>query len=262
MVRLAALDVLRQIPDQVRERVILLFEEPEAYLHPHLRRKLRDVLADLSSQGWTVVCSTHAPEFISFEHEQQVVRLSRSGDTVSSGAWLTSGTSAEIKLQEKLDEHGTHEMLFANCVVLCEGKEDQHAIRRFLERTSLDLDGKSVSTLGVGGVANLPDYARIAKTLGIRWCALLDEDRIPGQPRNAKTAQVRARLDGLQTVEDAIFEWPQDLEACLKQTDGKALPEWQERTLGGLSLTELKAGFADYCQTGEAVQNWVDQNSA
>jgi len=44
MIRLAALEALTEYPDLVRERVVLLLEEPETHLHPHLRRKIRRVL--------------------------------------------------------------------------------------------------------------------------------------------------------------------------------------------------------------------------
>ncbi len=49
LIRLAALDVLSQYEEEVRERTLLLFEEPETYLHPHLRRKMRDVLERLAA---------------------------------------------------------------------------------------------------------------------------------------------------------------------------------------------------------------------
>src|SRR3990172_5355670 len=63
LIRVAALDVLSQYPDQIRERVVLLFEEPETYLHPHLVRKLRSVLEQLAGNGWTVVTATHVAAF-------------------------------------------------------------------------------------------------------------------------------------------------------------------------------------------------------
>jgi energy-coupling factor transporter ATP-binding protein EcfA2 len=55
VVRLAALEALSKYPELTKERVVLLLEEPETHLHPHLRRKLRKVLASLSAKGWTIV---------------------------------------------------------------------------------------------------------------------------------------------------------------------------------------------------------------
>jgi predicted ATP-dependent endonuclease of OLD family len=113
LIRLAALDVLSQYPGEVAKRVVLLVEEPETHLHPHLRRKMRDVLARLAKQGWFVIAATHGPEFVSFAKPQVIVKLWRKGDDVAKGVLDTSTVTAAVKYQEKLDEHGSHEMLFA-----------------------------------------------------------------------------------------------------------------------------------------------------
>lgn len=134
LVRLAALDVLSQYPGQVADRVVVLAEEPETHLHPHLRRKMRGVLERLAAQGWTVLTATHGPEFISFAQPQVVVRLWRRGDDVAKGVFDTTTTTDAVKFQERLDERGNHEMLFAHRAVLCEGKNDPWAIRSALAK--------------------------------------------------------------------------------------------------------------------------------
>jgi len=65
--------------------------------------------------------ATHGPEFISFSRPQLVVKLWRKGDDVAKGVFDTSTATAAVKFQEKLDERGNREMLFAQRVVLCEG---------------------------------------------------------------------------------------------------------------------------------------------
>ncbi len=257
LVRLAALDVLRQMPDQRRERVVLLFEEPEAFLHPHLRRKLRSVLADLSSGGWTIICTTHAPEFISFQQDQQVVRMCRTGDQVTYGTLTTSGSPEEIKIQEKLDEHGTHEMFFANAVILCEGKDDEHALRLWLGKNNADLDGKSISVVGVGSVNNLPAYAETASALGIAWCAVLDEDRT-SSGLNPATEAKRQELRTLASSADLVVDWPGSLEACLGIAVGsKALPAWQEQHLEVLDAAGIKQAHPQFAATCASVKKWA-----
>jgi len=51
LIRLAALDALSQYSDQAADHVVLLAEEPETHLHPHLRRKMRDVLGGWQSKA-------------------------------------------------------------------------------------------------------------------------------------------------------------------------------------------------------------------
>src|SRR5690606_38270648 len=78
LVRLAALEVIEDYAaDPPATPVVLLCEEPEVYLHPHLRRKLRDVLERLSARDWLIIAATHATDFISFNRTQQIVRLWR-----------------------------------------------------------------------------------------------------------------------------------------------------------------------------------------
>ena len=115
---MSSVGILKQISD----RVLLLLEEPETYLHPHLCRTMRAVLGQLAQQGWIVLTATHGPELISFAQPQVIVKLWRKGDDVSKGAFDTNLASDALRFQEKLDERGNHEMLFANKIVLCEGK--------------------------------------------------------------------------------------------------------------------------------------------
>jgi predicted ATP-dependent endonuclease of OLD family len=119
---MAALEALTKYPDLMKERVVLLLEEPETHLHPHLSRKLRRVLASLSAKGWTIVYSTHSPEMVSFDEKQVITRLVRSGDAVTHKSVHTDKINPDAKLQSKLDERGAHDFLFASCAVFCEGK--------------------------------------------------------------------------------------------------------------------------------------------
>src|SRR5579885_2870158 len=202
LVRIAALDVLSQFPDQVRERVVLLFEEPETYLHPHLTRKLRGVLERLAANGWIVLTATHAPEMISFASPQVVVRLWRKPDGVGKGELRTIEAGSHAKFQEWLDERGGHEMLFAQRAVLCEGKDDVFAVRLYLEKLKIDLDGRSVSIINAGDVGAVPAYAEMAKKLGIPWCAITDEDKDGDGTIKKNTEISRRKLDKLKTPRD------------------------------------------------------------
>ena len=53
-----------EMPENVKSTIIL-FEEPELYLHPHLMRRLKDALLDISKKhGWQIIISTHSPFLI------------------------------------------------------------------------------------------------------------------------------------------------------------------------------------------------------
>lgn len=260
LVRLAALDVISQYPDQVADRVILLTEEPETHLHPHLRRKMRTVLERLAGQGWIVISATHGPEFISFTSPQVVVKLWRKGDDVAKGVFDTSAVTAAMKFQEKLDERGNHEMLFAHRVVLCEGKDDCWAIRSCLGKLdpSLDLDTSSVSLVDTGGVQNLPDYADIAKKLGIPWCAVSDEDKKLGGSVNPNTEATRKKVEAARGADDMSTIWPGSLEACLgASAPQKAKPEWQATNIDPKPLAQMEREHSDFVAACTSVHKWI-----
>ncbi|TIL84096.1 MAG: ATP-binding protein, partial [Mesorhizobium sp.] len=83
VIRLAALEALTLYPELIRERVVLLLEEPETHLHPHLRRKIRKTLGDLATKGWTIIYTTHSSELVSFEDKMAITRLVRTKGSVS-----------------------------------------------------------------------------------------------------------------------------------------------------------------------------------
>lgn len=258
LVRLAALDVLRGYPETGKERVVLLFEEPETFLHPHLRRKLRNVLRDLAAAGWTIVATTHAPEYISLVQPQTVCRLRRAGGDVSKGVFLTSKSAQSTRIQEKLDERGNHELFFANKVVLCEGKDDVFALHTYFEKTDADVDGASVTLVDVGGVENMPDYVSILQDLAIPWCAVTDEDAEADGTVKEKTAEVRRKLEAIRGSEDICPLWRGSLETCLGVSPGhKARPWWQERHLVPKSIDKIKAEHPHYLSAAEQVRSWI-----
>lgn len=258
LVRIAALDVLSQYPQEAATRVVLLFEEPESFLHPHLSRKLRGVLERLAAAGWVVVLTTHSPNLVSFSCNQSIVRLTRNADTVTARFLRAIEVDGAAKFQERLDERGSHEMLFAQKVVLCEGQDDVFAIRSYLQkRCDVDLDGRSVSIIRAGDVGQLSAFASIASKLGIPWCAVSDEDLLPDGTTKSVTAEARSRLKALQSPTDCQVQWPQDLEACLRKSPGKATPNWQSQHIETKSTDDLKNDNPNYITACEAIRTWA-----
>lgn len=258
LVRVAALDVLGTYADALKDRVVLLFEEPETYLHPHLRRRLRDVLGELAKKGWVVLAATHSSEFVRFGATQQIHRLWRAGTNVVSGSLSAATVAKRTLLQEKLEEHGNHEFLFANRVIFVEGKDDLFAVRTVLLKRGSDLDGRSVSVVSVGGVENLPEYVRLATQLKIPWCAVTDEDVQDDGTVKAKTEQVRKTLAGRATAVDLLMQWPISLESVLGKDSGKAKPEWQAENIEPLAWESLERDYAAYAALGRAIEDWMN----
>ena len=268
LVRLAALDVLSQFPDQMKSRVVLLFEEPETHLHPHLRRRMRDVLEKLASGGWCVVTTTHAPEFVDLGANQRIVKLRRSqGDVAHSFVDSTTAPNS-IQIQAKVNEQGNGELFFANKVVICEGKDDEFALRSMLEMLEVDLDGRSISILSIGGRDNAVDYARLLRSIGTSWCAVTDEDKLPDGTIKEASQKTREELESLKREGDVHLQWPIDLEHCFGiarnaakrgKPEFKAGPDWQAGKLSRLSKAEVERQFPELYAVSAEVAKWIEE---
>jgi ABC-type arginine transport system ATPase subunit len=262
LVRMAALESLQHYEPEKQDPVLLLFEEPESFLHPHLRRKLRSVLERLAAAHWIPICSTHAPEFISFSRPQQIVRLWRMGSQSTHGVLLSGSIPEGPKFQEKLEERGNHEFLFGRRAILCEGKDDCFALTTYFDKIGTDLDGLSVSIVDLGGIDNMPSYASIAKSLGIPWCALTDEDIQPDGILNPKTDVVREQLIKLSADQDLVPVWPGSLERSLSMTQGKATPVWQEKHIAVLTVDRIASQHPQFSKTCKSIADWLTSSVA
>lgn len=255
VIRLAALEALTEFKDLIKDRVVLLLEEPETHLHPHLRRRIRKVLGELAAKGWVIVHSTHSPELVSFDEKQVIHRLVRHAGKVTCGTVHTDQIGPEAKLQSKLDERGAHDFLFSTAAVFCEGKDDGFAIRLGFDKTSMDYDGRSVSITQCGDVGAIPAFTSISSKLGIRWCAVTDEDLLPDGSIKPMTLKARQKIDQHKGVADLQIMWPGDLERCFGLTTGKATPEV---VLTKLSEPAWEATHPKFKSVLAGIAAWID----
>jgi AAA domain, putative AbiEii toxin, Type IV TA system/Overcoming lysogenization defect protein-like, TOPRIM domain len=257
VIRLAALEALSEYPQLIKERVVLLLEEPETHLHPHLCRKIRRVLSELAAKGWTVVYTTHSSELVSFEARQNIIRLVRSKGVVTTRSADTGLVDHSAKLQSKLDERGAHDFLFSTGAIFCEGKDDSLATRMAFESSGIDYDARSVSVTQCGSVSAIPGFAAISTTLGIRWCALTDEDRLNDGTVNPNTEKYRRQIDGLKRAADSQVQWPGSLESALAVSSGKATPEVAAMKL---ARPDWKTSYPDFAAAITEMAVWIDPN--
>jgi predicted ATPase len=255
VIRLAALEALAEYPELIKERRVVLLEEPETHLHPHLARKIRRVLLDLASKGWTVIYSTHSLELVSFDARQKISRLVRSKGSVECRSIDTAQVDQSARLQSKLDEQGAHDFLFSTAAVFCEGQDDSFAIRLAFDDCGIDYDGRSVSVIQCGSVSAMPAFAAISSALGIRWCALTDEDRLTDGTINPVTEKHRKKVDGHKSATDLLVSWPVNLEQSLNIVGGKARPEV---TAQKLTRPDWRTRYPGFRATVGRVATWID----
>ena len=245
-----------------RENALLLFEEPELFLHPHGRRHLFSQLQDLSNSGVQIIYTTHSPDFVSLENIGAVRLVSKT---------LARGTEVEPpKLEyllgkewKKCAKHlrpPKNEMFFARSVVLVEGATEELAIRHLAEimPTPLNLDRLDCSVLAVESKTALPICIRIAHALGKRVLAAYDTDSDKTSPQDIETNQSRKEeLEEACQTDGKLIEVDPFLEAVAGLPNPKrkskvdliagfldGLGEWDDVPSGLKSLMESVAAFA------------------
>lgn len=168
-----------------RPSYLLLFEEPELYLHPRAQRQLFDALARFSADH-PVIVTTHSPLFFSAESTSTFVKLRRT--STSEG-----GTSLVCALPVNLRGHMSardafqiicHEnneaALFARTVVLVEGDSDVVVFPHLskLLNSSWDPVEKNIVFIKTGGKTSIARYREFFRRFEIEVHAIADLDAI------------------------------------------------------------------------------------
>lgn len=213
ILRLAIIRTYREISDDKRIGTFLV-EEPEVYLHPHLRRYFHKTLKELADAGNQVIVTTHDSSFVELPEYKTVGRVAKKPTSTFFRTAEPLDFSYE-RVSTKLSGSNNNEILFAHSVVLTEGQTDQAVVRGLLERDGYDLDSHSVSVANCGSRNNLPDYIKLLKALDISFYALADGDKstVAIQP------QLQSQIDKITNMTNGNhFLFSEDLEHALGTT--------------------------------------------
>lgn len=159
----------------------VLIDEPEMYLHPHAQRHFYAILREIAERGDAqVVYSTHSSVFADATRFEALRLVRRPAGGSSSATFVRDEDRAQLedargKLETEYDATRS-EALFADAVLLVEGKADLVAVQSVASRLQLDLDGCNLSVLECGGKTSIPFHARACRALEIPVCALYDDD--------------------------------------------------------------------------------------
>lgn len=223
--------------NEIHQRsLLLLFEEPELYIHPHLLRKLKDSLHELAKGGlWQVACTTHSPVFINItEDPTSLVILRKVGDNravertqleASPFGDDEEGKFNKESLRAALDFNPTlNEVFFAQKSILVEGDTELAILKHckgLLQEVGVDLSASHDRTVvSCSGKWTIPAIAILLKHFGIPFRVIhdldgkgIDQGNLDSLPHihpfraNAKIAQIVPAEDILvndDCVEDLI----------------------------------------------------------
>lgn len=174
--RLAVIETLIDMQEGER-KLLLLIEEPEIYLHVHLRRYFSKILRRVAERGNQVIFTTHSSEFVDLERPHEIVRLQKpSGGPTIVRQVAQKSTFDFARAKQKLRRLGNQELFFARYAILTEGQDDQGVIEFLLQAKGVDIDVYSISIINCDSVDNIPDYVRLCIELGIDFYVIHDQD--------------------------------------------------------------------------------------
>jgi putative ATP-dependent endonuclease of OLD family len=212
-----------------RPLTILLIEEPELYQHPLAIKRFARVLRRLSSeeQHVQVIYSTHAAEFVGFDHFDSIRRFQKQPQpdgrppaTEVNSLGLTE-VAAQFVATWDLDpevvtlESTRHrirtvmagqvsEGFFARGLVLVEGGQDVAMLEGIAARRGVRLEDKGVAIVPVGGKGNLDRAQIVFSGFGIPSYVVWDGDASRTTQREASARQNRA-LARLSSLTESDF---------------------------------------------------------
>jgi putative ATP-dependent endonuclease of OLD family len=214
---------------------IILFEEPELFLHPHIMRSLKRALQAISRKlDWQVVVTTHSPFLIDIADDPLSLVVFKRQSSLHAPAitQLQEDPFGEDEdsvrdreaLRAVLDFHPTVcEAFFAKRTVLVEGDSEKAILVNqpaFNIKAGVETSKREQCTVvSCGGKWTIPPIAKLLKKFGIPFRVIHDMDKkgrtdaelaqaIPIDPynANAKIASCTEPAD-IFVVEDTLEDY-------------------------------------------------------
>lgn len=155
---------------------VLLFEEPELYLHPRAQRQLMAALEDFS-QDHQVLVTTHSPGFFR-PGTKGFARLRK-----TSGIVEADPVDLDVSLRDayQLVQHENNEAaFFAHQVVLVEGDSDTFVYPHLAKLLSKDWDAieHNIVFVKIGGKTNIKRYREFFSSFNVPVHVIADLDAL------------------------------------------------------------------------------------
>lgn len=195
---------LNKLDDEYQGAIILI-EEPELFLGPHLRTLFADTLQKFAQKGNQVIVVTHSAEFFDPFSPLSAILVKKENDATKCFQWPAGEAIPSFDISLKHIEPNLNKILFSKRILFVEGDDDYAAISTALELLNISPAYVGLEILRLGGSGNIKHLAPYVKNFGIVNASLLDA--------NAKSI--------LESVDSSGATWQlfdPDLEGVLNTT--------------------------------------------
>ncbi|MER7403068.1 AAA family ATPase [Streptomyces sp. NPDC000070] len=161
---------------------LLLFEEPELFLHPRAKRQLFDALRVFAQENHVLV-STHSSAFYSPQVTGTFVKIAKDRSVVPPAAVAYPVDLSHLKAKDQFQmirQENNDAAFFSDKVLLVEGDSD-HILVPHIARTlnsDWDFDKRSVAIARVNGKSSIARYREFFERFGVSVAVLADLDAI------------------------------------------------------------------------------------
>lgn len=170
-----------------RKDYIVLFEEPELFLHPKLMKQLRSLIYKVSESEspYQVLCASHSPQMIDITKEKSsLVRMIKTEEGTKlfqiNDDFLKE--SKDIKTKQELKQEMNEvlrfnpficESFYSDEVILIEGPTEEIILRGFINEVN---PLKDIFIVNCGTVNNIPFFQKIFSKFNIKYHVICDSD--------------------------------------------------------------------------------------
>jgi predicted ATP-dependent endonuclease of OLD family len=245
LLRLAVLETLLDV-SQSRNGTVLLIEEPEIYLHVHLRRYFYTVLLRLARNGHQILYVTHDPEFVDLERPHEILRLHRQAGTPTVARQVRTGSTFNFpRMQHKIRRMGNGEIVFAQHAILTEGQDDQGIVEELLFRKGIDPNVESISVAVCDSRTQIADYVRLCSELGIDFYVVHDRDDEKNAVIKKQNEAVAAAVAAAKPTQPSLYVYEPDLETAMGTVKKKHNLESLLAMLGNKDYPRISTDYPD-----------------
>lgn len=162
--------------------LILIIDEPEAFLHPTLARKLGQLISRFAiEEDFQVFAATHNSHFVfgclDETDDVQITRLERNKDN-SNFKTISNKLINEFRKKPILRSSGVFDAIFCESSVVCESDSDRifyQEISRIVKKRDSRPTTDSIF-LSCGGKQQIPNIVKMQRTIGVPAVGIFDID--------------------------------------------------------------------------------------
>jgi predicted ATP-dependent endonuclease of OLD family len=175
------LTFLKKGSGSTRKQYLILFEEPEVFLHPKIAFKLRESLYELAENSpYQILCATHSPLMIDISKlHSSLIRIVKESDETTVvyqvGEDILGRDEEQKQRVQMINRFNPHvcETFYADKVILVEGDTETIVYRDLLKNF---YPQEEVFILNTGSKTNIPFFQEILTKFQINHFVIHDTD--------------------------------------------------------------------------------------